>query len=108
MPKGQNLYFRIYTQVRRIPKGKVASYGQIAALAGAPRSSQVVGWALRTLKPTTKIPWHRVINKAGMISIENMDAPKEQQAALLRAEGIQVIEQDGNLFVDLKKYLWSG
>lgn len=107
MPRGQNLYFRIYFQVRRIPKGKVSTYGQIAALAGAPRSAQVVGWALRTLKPTTKVPWQRVINKAGMISIENMDASKEQQAALLRAEGVEVIEREGNLFVDLKKFGWQ-
>lgn len=107
MPRGQNLYFRIYNVVRRIPMGKVATYGQIAALAGSPRGSQVVGWALRALKPSTKLPWHRVVNKAGMISIENMSAPKEEQARLLELEGLVIERREGNLFVDLRRHLWS-
>lgn len=102
------MYFRIYIAVRRIPKGKVASYGQIAALIGSPRSARIVGWALRTLKPTTTVPWHRVINKVGMISIENMTTPKETQVAILREEGVEVINREENLFVDLKKFGWSG
>ncbi len=108
MKRGQNLYFRIYNAVRKIPAGRVATYGQIAALIGTPRAAQVVGWALRALKPNTKVPWQRVINKDGMISIENMHAPKELQVQLLRQEGIEVIQRDGNFFVDLKKYLWNG
>lgn len=108
MPRGQNLYFRIYGLVRRVPKGKVATYGQIARLIGAPRASQVVGWALRTLKPTTNVPWQRIINKAGMISIENMNAPKEFQANLLRQEGVEVNERQGNYFVDLERFGWKG
>ncbi len=108
MPRGQNLYFKIYGMVRRVPKGKVASYGQIAALIGSPRASQVVGWALRALKPGSKVPWQRVVNKAGMISIENMHAPKELQAMLLRQEGVEVQEREGNLFVDLKTFGWAG
>jgi len=107
MPRGQNLYFRIYGAVRRVPKGKVATYGLIAAVAGAPRSAQVVGWALRALKPDTKVPWQRVINKVGMISIENMHTPKSLQAKLLRREGVEVLEHDGNLWIDLKKYGWQ-
>ncbi len=107
MPRGQNLYFKIYTQVRRIPKGKVATYGQIAALCGSPRAAQVVGWALRALKPNSKIPWQRVINQAGMISIENMDAPKELQVKLLQQEGVDVTRREGNFWVDLKKFGWQ-
>lgn len=107
MPRGQNLYFKIYGAVRRIPTGKVASYGQIARLIGSPRSARIVGWALRTLKPTTNVPWHRVLNKDGMISIENMTTPKEAQAALLRQEGVEIIEREGNLWVDLKKFGWD-
>lgn len=107
MPRGQNLYFRIYNVVRRIPKGRVATYGQVAALAGAPRSSQVVGWALRALKPGSPLPWHRVINKDGMISIENMSTPKEAQVARLKEEGVTVELRDGNFYIDLKKYGWS-
>ena len=108
MPRGQNLYFKIYNVVRKIPRGKVATYGQIAALCGSPRGAQVVGWALRTVAPKSNVPWQRGINKEGMISIENMNAPKEQQAQLLRAEGVEVEERDGNLFVDLKKFGWDG
>jgi methylated-DNA-protein-cysteine methyltransferase-like protein len=107
MPRGQNLYFKIYNVVRRIPKGRVATYGQVAALAGAPRASQVVGWALRRHVTGTKLPWQRVINKSGMISIENMDAPKEMQVALLRAEGVEVVQREGNFWVDLKKFGWE-
>ena len=94
--------------VRRIPKGKVATYGQIAKLIDAPRSAQVVGWALRTLKPNTNVPWQRVINQAGMISIENMNTPKEQQVALLRQEGVEITQRDGNFWIDLVQYGWAG
>ncbi len=107
MPRGQNLYFRIYNAVRKIPHGRVATYGQIAALIGSPRAARIVGWALRSLPAGTKVPWHRVVNKEGMISIENMHCPKEQQAALLRQEGVTIEERDGNLWVDLKKCLWK-
>ena len=106
MPRGQNLYFKIYGAVRKIPKGKVASYGQIATLIGSPRASQVVGWALRTLKPSTNVPWHRVVNKDGMISIENMTTPKEAQAAKLREEGINIEEREGNFFIP-ESYWWK-
>lgn len=107
MPRGQNLYFRIYTQVRRIPKGKVATYGQIATLCGSPRSARIVGWALRTLKPNSTIPWQRVINQAGMISIESMSVPKSLQADVLRSEGVEVTLREGNFYVDLKTYGWK-
>ena len=106
MPRGQNLYFRIYNTVRKVPAGKVATYGQIAALCGSPRSARIVGWALRALDSGSKVPWQRVLNKAGMISIENMNAPKDLQAKLLRSEGIEVTEREGNLWVDLEKFGW--
>lgn len=107
MPRGQNIYFKIYNAVRRIPRGTVASYGQIAALCGSPRAARIVGWALRALDVDTKLPWYRVVNKDGMISIENMHTPKEQQAALLRAEGVEVSEREGNLWVDLDRFGWK-
>lgn len=106
MPRGQNLYFRIYNTVRRIPRGKVGTYGQVAALIGSPRAARVVGWALRTLPTNGKVPWQRVINKAGMISIENMNAPKDLQAKLLRSEGVAVEERDGNYWIDLERFGW--
>lgn len=97
----------MYNIVRRIPKGKVATYGQIAAMLGSPRSARMVGWALNSLKPNSTIPWQRVVNKAGMISIENMRATKDMQAALLRAEGVEVLSREGNLWVDVGRYLWK-
>lgn len=107
MPRGQNFYFLVYQKVRQIPKGKVATYGQIAALCGSPRSARMVGWALNTLKPNSNVPWQRVLNKEGRISIENMRATKDQQAALLQSEGVDVVLKDGNWWVDLKRFLWS-
>jgi methylated-DNA-protein-cysteine methyltransferase-like protein len=74
---------------------------------GSPRAARIVGWALRSLDAGTKVPWQRVVNKGGMISIENMSVPKEQQAVLLRQEGVEVKERDGNFWVDLKRYVWK-
>lgn len=107
MPQEQNFYFMVYGMVRRIPKGKVATYGQIAALVGTPRASRQVGWALNTLKPDSNVPWQRVINKEGRITIENMRATKDMQAVLLQGEGVDVQLREGNYWVDLKEYLWN-
>jgi len=107
MPRGRNVTFLIYNVVRRIPYGRVASYGQVAALAGMPRAAQVVGWSLGRLKPNTKLPWHRVVNKDGIITIENLSYPKEAQAALLESEGIVVERHGGVLVIDLKKFGWN-
>ncbi len=107
MVRGQNLYFRIYNVVRRIPRGRVATYGQVAALIGSPRAARIVGWALRSLAPDSNVPWQRVVNKEGMISIENLKAPKELQAQLLRAEGVVVTPRDGNLWIDLQRFGWT-
>ena len=96
----------VYDVVRKIPRGNVATYGQIATVVSSPRSAQVVGWALRALPDLHDVPWQRVINAKGMISIENLRAPKALQVKLLRDEGIEVKEADGNYFVDLEKYLW--
>lgn len=107
MPRGQNFYFKAYNLVRRVPKGKVATYGQIAALLGSPRASQQVGWALNCLKPGTTVPWQRVINREGRITIENARATKDLQARLLQAEGVTVDFRDGNYWVDLQRFGWK-
>lgn len=100
----QNFYQRVHKLVRQIPPGKVATYGQIAALLGSPRGARLVGWALRSLD--NSVPWQRVINRDGMISIENLNCSKDLQAQLLKNEGIVVELKNGNYWVDLKKYLW--
>lgn len=104
--KSGNFYGRVYEVVRRIPRGRVATYQQIAGIVATPRAAQAVGWALRALPGMRDAPWQRVINARGMISIENLRAPKSLQAKLLRREGIEVKQADGNYFIDLEKYQW--
>ena len=90
--------------VKKIPKGKVMSYGQVAAACGSPRAARQVGWVLRGLPGDSNVPWWRVLNNQGVISIKgNWIATKEIQAALLRAEKIEVRE---NGTLDMEKYRW--
>ena len=106
-----NFYEQVYAIVRRIPRGKVTSYGRIAAMLGAPNAARAVGYALRALKDKQgdpayeDIPWQRVINSQGRISIANREYGASLQARLLREEGVEVDEQ---LRVDLDQYLWAG
>ncbi len=79
---------RVYRVVRRIPAGRVASYGQIAALAGMPRAARQVGYALHALTADSDVPWHRVVNAAGRISVRGDSAIPGLQRARLEAEGI--------------------
>ncbi len=103
----KNFYQSVYFLVKKIPKGKVATYGQIAALCGSPRSARMVGWALHLLPPNSKIPWQRVINRKGMISTTCEEHPYILQKALLEKEGIEVKEKNQQYFIDLEKYLWQ-
>ena len=98
-----NFYQQVYTLTRAIPYGKVATYGQIAAILGSPRAARMVGQALKNCD--SSVPWQRVINRHGMISIENLHVTKDDQAELLRREGVEVDEREGNYWVDLKRYL---
>ncbi len=94
-----NLRQRIWQVTAEIPRGTVATYGQIAELAGLPGGARQVGLTLSQLPAGTKLPWHRVINAAGRISI----ADSSRQQALLESEG--VVFQDGR--VNLKRFRWS-
>lgn len=100
-----DFYSQVYKLVKKIPRGKVATYGQVAVILGKPRAARLVGWALS--KCAVDVPWQRVINKAGMISIENMNAPKELQAELLKKEGVKVERRENNWWVNLKIYGWK-
>ena len=91
--------------INKIPYGRVATYGQVAALAGSPRAAQSVGMILRNDK--SGMPWQRVINSQGRVSIVNFAYPQEVQAELLRQEGIIVEERDGEYFINLQHYLWE-
>ena len=94
---------RVKRLIAGIPRGKVATYGQIAACAGNHRAARQVAWVLHSSSTKDKLPWHRVINSAGGISVPS-GGGFEEQRLLLEAEGI-VVDQKGR--VDLKIYLWN-
>ncbi|MGD8586148.1 MAG: MGMT family protein [Chloroflexota bacterium] len=104
-----NFYEQVYAVVRQIPPGKVTSYGRVAQMLGAPNAARAVGYALRALKDKgdeyADVPWQRVVNSQGRISIVNREHGAQRQAELLRAEGVEVNEQ---LRIELDVYLWEG
>jgi len=96
-------YHRIYSVVAKIPKGSVATYGQIAAMAGCSGPRQV-GYALHALPNHSHVPWHRVINTKGLISLPPGSDSAEIQRTLLEAEGIR-FDPTGKM--SLKQYRWK-
>lgn len=94
---------RIYQLVAQIPRGKVATYGQLALLAGSPRASRIVGAALA--KAPAGLPCHRVLYRDGTLCCDEAFGGKEIQRQLLEAEGVAFLP-DGR--VDLKRCLWPG
>lgn len=97
---------RIYAAVKKIPRGKVATYGEIAALAGFPRYARHVGMALAALPQGARVPWQRVVNAQGRISprIRNWQSGSDDyQRILLEGEGV-VFSIDGK--IDLKRFGW--
>ena len=92
---------KVIELVGMIPRGKVASYGQVALYIGTPRAARQVGWTLRQIGTETNIPWWRVVNQKGRISIDgNLHADKQLQSKLLEADGIEV----NDFQVDMKRY----
>ena len=96
-----NTFEKIYEVVKNIPKGKVATYGRVALLAGNPRWARVVGYALHTNPAPGIIPCHRVVNREGRVAPGFAFGGEGVQRQLLEAEGI-VFESDGR--IDLEKY----
>lgn len=94
---------RVAEVIKQIPKGKVTTYGTVAALAGSPRAALMVGRFLARTK--IDLPWHRVIGKGGYITIVNPFHPAEEQVALLRSEGVRVKDQKPPK-VEIGKYQW--
>lgn len=88
IPVGQDARPRIYHAVRRIPRGRVATYGQVAALAGMPGHARQVGYALHALEAGSRVPWHRVVNARGRISFPPESMDWAVQRALLEGEGV--------------------
>jgi len=106
-PAAPRFHRAVYRLVRQIPRGRVVTYGQVAAILGHPRAARAVGQALRMLSPMLArvVPWQRVINAAGGISHRGDIARPEQQRELLEAEGIR-FSRGGK--VDLKRLRWVG
>ena len=95
---------RILAVVRRIPRGRVATYGQIAELAGLARQPRLVGYALHALSASTTVPWHRVINARGMVSTRSNGSGSVTQHVLLEREGVHF---DAHGRVALEKFRWQ-
>ncbi|MCJ7459627.1 MAG: MGMT family protein [candidate division Zixibacteria bacterium] len=89
--------------IKKISRGKVATYGQIAAYAGNPRAARQVTWILHSSTSRDKLPWHRVINRQGRISLKP-NYGYEIQKALLHKEGIKFNKNDR---IDFERYLWT-
>lgn len=95
-----NTFERIYENVKRIPRGKVATYGMIAAMSGNPRLARVVGYALHVNPEPGVIPCHRVVNREGMTSSAFAFGGEDMQRKLLEEEGV-VFKEDGTIDLDI-------
>ncbi|RMG55180.1 MAG: methyltransferase [Acidobacteria bacterium] len=97
------LYEQIYRIVRRIPAGRVLSYGDVAALCSSSVSARTVGWAMA--RAPEGVPWHRVVNRKGRLSIGKRSVIlQELQKNLLQAEGVRFIAPDQ---VDMDRHRWN-
>ncbi len=97
-----NAQERIWQIVHQIPRGKVASYGQVAKLAGLPGYARYVGFVLKNLPTGSKLPWHRVVNSKGIISFPTGTAPYLRQKERLEKEGVVFI----NGRFSMARYQW--
>ena len=101
---GSDTYKQIYAVVKRIPRGRVATYGQVAWIAGLNNGARQVGYALHALPKGHDVPWHRVVNAQGRISARTWSDGDELQQILLEAEGVVF---DGGGRVELDSFRWE-
>jgi methylated-DNA-protein-cysteine methyltransferase related protein len=104
MPAMKTPTQRIHDAARRIPRGKVATYGQVARLAGMPRHARQVGYAMHALTRADRVPWQRVVNARGEISPRAETHFMEIQRELLEREGVKF---DGRGRILMKKFRWK-
>ena len=98
-------YERIYSVIRRIPRGRVATYGQVASLAGYPGRARQVGYALYALRAGTSVPWHRVVNASGGLSVGAVIPEGDvEQRIMLEVEGVE-FGAEGR--IDLGRFQWT-
>ncbi len=98
-------YKRVYRTVRSIPRGRVATYGQIARLSGLPRGARQVGYALHALPEGDGVPWQRVVNARGEVSQRSTPGSEELQRFLLEEEGVE-FDLCGR--IDIGRFGWKG
>lgn len=96
---------RVIAIIKKIPYGRVTTYGTVATLAGLPRGAMLVGGILHFCTEEDNLPWQRVIDRHGFISTKCLEHPKLAQKALLEAEGVEVSE---DFIVNLREYGWWG
>lgn len=99
---GSSTYQKFYAVIRKIPRGQVATYGQVARIAGLPGHARQVGYALHALRGSTSVPWQRVINAAGRISLRPLTGGISQRL-LLEREGVEFAGDR----VSLSRYGWN-
>ena len=95
-------YADILETVKRIPRGRVATYGQVAALAGYPRGARLVGTVLQRAPATMRVPWHRVINARGTLSFPRNSEAYRLQRSKLEREGVRFNRER----IELARYQW--
>lgn len=102
-----NAYQLIYAAVLQIPAGKVATYGDIAAMAGLPNHARMAGYALHNLVPDSPVPWHRVVNAQGICSVDKAKPGRGYtQRELLEAEGVE-FKASGRIDLNVYRYRLS-
>ncbi|MCH8074005.1 MAG: methylated-DNA--[protein]-cysteine S-methyltransferase [Proteobacteria bacterium] len=102
-PKSQYRIERIWATVCDVPAGSVASYGQIAEIAGIPRGARQVGHALRQLPGKTDVPWHRVVRSSGRIAFDQGSRAYNRQVKRLMMEDVVILEGR----IDMQQYRWQ-
>jgi methylated-DNA-protein-cysteine methyltransferase-like protein len=103
--KDDSFFVRVYEVARQVPRGRVTSYGAIAACLGTKLSARMVGWALNgSHRVRPKVPAHRVVNRNGMLSGKNHFSTPDQMQELLEKEGIRVVNDS---VVDFRERFWD-
>ena len=99
----ETFYDRVYEFVRGVPRGHVVTYGQVALELGSPAAARAVGYALHFLPGNSDVPWWRVVNAGGGISLRGRGETAEVQRRLLESEGVE-FRREGT--IDLRQYRW--
>ncbi|HEX2953997.1 MAG TPA: methylated-DNA--[protein]-cysteine S-methyltransferase [Bacillota bacterium] len=102
--KPESFFKKVYELVAVVPKGKVVTYGEIAAALGSPQGARTVGWAMRAAPEGLGLPCHRVVNRQGKLAPEPVFGGRNIQRMMLEAEGVTFLE-DGR--IDMEKHRWQ-